>query len=182
MQKHFEKRLRLNNQIRESQVQVIDADGKQLGVMPTNEALRLANERELDLVEVGPSAKPPIAKIIDYGKYMYQKEKRDRGSKTSKAPGQEIKTVRLGFTIGGHDMLVRSGQADKFIKLGHRVRIEMPLRGREKSMSNVGREKMESFLKLITEPFAQEEPVKRAPFGLGVLISPEKRKSTPKPT
>ncbi|MBI2669817.1 MAG: translation initiation factor IF-3 [Candidatus Yanofskybacteria bacterium] len=176
MQKHFEKRLRLNNQIREPQVFVIDTDGKQLGVISTNEALRLANERGLDLVEVGPLAKPPIAKIIDYGKYMYQKEKRERGGKTSKTPGQEVKTVRVGFTTGNHDLLVRAKQADKFLKLGNRVRVEMPLRGREKSMSNIGREKMESFLKLITAPFTQEEPIKRAPFGLGLLISPEKHK------
>lgn len=174
MQKHFEKRLRLNNQIREPQVLVIDADGKQLGIMPTHEALRLANECGLDLVEVGPSAKPPIAKIIDYGKYMYQKEKKERGAKTHKTPAQEIKTVRVGFTTGVHDMSIRAAQSDKFLKLGHRVRIEMPLRGREKSMSDVGRTKMESFFKLITEPFAQEEPIKRTPFGLGTLIKPGK--------
>lgn len=175
-QKHFEKRLRLNNQIRESEIMVIDADGKQLGVMATNEALRLANERGLDLVEVGPTAKPPIAKIINYGKYMYQKEKKEREAKTHKTPANEIKTVRVGFTTGSHDLSVRAGQADKFLKLGHRVRVEMPLRGREKSMSDLGRQKIELFLKSIPEPFTQEEPVKRAPFGLGVLIKPEKHK------
>src|SRR3989344_8761141 len=147
MQKHFENRLRLNNQIREPQVRVIDADGKQLGVMATNEALRLANERGLDLVEVGPTTKPPIAKIINYGKYMYQKEKKEREAKTHKTAANEIKTVRVGFTTGSHDLSVRAGQADKFLKLGHRVRVEMPLRGREKSMSDIGRIKLGSFLK-----------------------------------
>lgn len=175
MQKYFNKRLRLNNQIREPQIQVIDADGKQLGAIPTHEALRLANERGLDLVEVGPLAKPPIAKIMDYGKYMYQKEKKEKGGKAHKNPTNEIKTVRVGFTTGTHDLSVRAGQTDKFLKLGHRVKIEMPLRGREKSMPDVGREKLDSFLKFISEPFAQEETIKRTPFGLGVLIKPGKK-------
>ncbi len=176
MYKTFEKRLRLNNQIKEPQIQVIDADGKQLGIIPTYEALKLANERGLDLVEVGPTAKPPLAKIMDYGKFMYQKEKRERGAKAQRIPAQEIKTVRIGFTIGNHDMLIRAGQADKFLKLGHRVRVEMPLRGREKGMSDIGRNKLESFLKLISEPIVQEEPIKRAPIGLGVLVKPNKKK------
>lgn len=165
----------MNNQIREPQIRVIDADGKQLGVMPTHEALRLANERGLDLVEVGPSAKPPIVKIIDYGKYMYQKEKKEREAKTHKIPANELKTVRIGFRTGDHDLMVRARQIDKFLKIGHRVRIEMPLRGREKRMSDIGREKLELFLKSITEPFVQEESVKRAPFGLGILIKPDKK-------
>jgi translation initiation factor IF-3 len=176
MQKHFEKRARLNNQIREPQIQVIDADGKQLGIMPTHEALRLANERSLDLVEVGASAKPPIAKIMDYGKYMYQKEKREKGSKTSKVVTQEIKTVRVGFTTGTHDLVVRAGQADKFLQKGHRVRLELTLRGREKSMADLGRAKLEEFAKLISEAHALEEPIKRFPMGFGLLIRPDKKK------
>ncbi len=174
MQKQAQHRLRLNNQIREPQVQVIDFDGKQLGIMPTDEALKLSNERSLDLVEVGPSAKPPIAKIMDYGKYMYQKEKRERGAGAGKSPEQEIKTVRIGFKTESHDLSVRAGQADKFLKRGHRVRLELILRGREKSMADLGRVKLESFPKFITEPFTVEEPIKRSPRGFGMLVKPEK--------
>ena len=176
MQKHFERRVRLNNQIRDPQIQVIDIDGKQLGILPTFEALKLANERNLDLVEVGPTAKPPIAKIMDYGKYMYQKEKRDKDSKTSKSPSQEIKTVRIGFRTGTHDLMVRAGQADKFLHKGHRVRLELTLRGREKSMADIGRSKLELFVKTVTEPFALEDPIKRSPIGFGILIRPETKK------
>ncbi|MBI2062710.1 MAG: translation initiation factor IF-3 [Candidatus Yanofskybacteria bacterium] len=176
MQKNFNKRVRLNNQIRESQIQVIDADGKQLGTIPTHEALRLANERGLDLVEVGPMANPPIAKIMDYGKYMYQKEKREKGGKTTKVPSQEIKTVRIGFRTGTHDLMVRAGQADKFLQKGHRVRLELTLRGREKSMADIGRSKLESLIKMVSEPFVLEEPAKRSPVGFGVLIRPEHKK------
>jgi translation initiation factor IF-3 len=176
MQKHFEKRVRLNNQIRDPQIQVIDIDGKQLGIMPTYDALKLANERNLDLVEVGPGTKPPIAKIMDYGKYMYQKEKREKDGKTSKSPSQEIKTVRIGFRTGVHDLTVRAGQADKFLQKGHRVRLELTLRGREKSMADIGRSKLETFVKMVTELFVLEDPIKRSPIGFGVLIRPEIKK------
>ncbi len=176
MQKQFERRPRLNNQIREPQIRVIDADGQPLGIMPTHEALRLANERGLDLVEVGPNAKPPIAKIIDYGKYMYQKEKKEKGSKTGKSPAQEVKTVKIGFKTGIHDIVVRAGQTDKFLQKGHRVKLELTLRGREKGMADIGHAKLEELLKAITESYSLEDQIKRAPFGLSVLIKPEKKK------
>jgi translation initiation factor IF-3 len=176
MQKYNERRLRINHQIREPQIQVIDVDGKQLGVMPTYEAIRLAGEQNLDLVEVGPMAKPPLAKIMDYGKYMYLKEKKERGQKTGKSTSQEVKTVKIGFRTEIHDLGVRAGQADKFLKKGYRVRLELTLRGREKEMANLGRTKLEGFTKLISEPFGVDDPIKRFPGGLGTLIKPEKKK------
>lgn len=173
MQKHFEKRQRINHQIRVSEVQVIDADGKSLGIMPTYEALRLANEKNLDLVEVNPTAKPPLTKVMDYGKYMYQKEKRERGQ-GGKAPSQEVKTVRIGFRTGIHDLSIRAGQVDKFLEKGHRVRIELKLKGREKEMADLGRKKLEEFIKLIVRPHILDEQIKRFPGGLGLLIRPGK--------
>ena len=175
MQKHFEKRLRINHQIRELQVQVIDDEGKQLGVMPTYEALRLAGDKSLDLVEVGPTAKPPLAKIMDYGKYMYQKGKQERGQKSGKSTAQEVKTVKISFRTEIHDLGVRAGQADKFLQKGYRVRLELKLRGREKEMANIGRTKLEEFTKLITNPFIVDDPIKRFPGGLGTLIKPDKK-------
>ncbi len=173
MQKKIDKRVRLNNQIRDPRIQVIDIDGKQLGEMPTYEALKLANERGLDLVEVGPTAKPPISKIMDYGKYMYQKERRERSGKASKPATQEIKTIRVGFRTGTHDLVIRAGQADKFLQKGNRVRLELTLRGREKSMADMGKTKLESFIKMVMEPFIIEEHPKRSPVGFGVLIRPD---------
>jgi translation initiation factor IF-3 len=176
MQKQLEKRLRLNNQIRAPLIQIIDFDGKQLGTMPVHEALRIANERNLDLVEVGPTANPPLVKIMDYGKYMYQKEKRERESRSgkSKQATLELKTVKIGFKTGIHDLSIRSEQTDKFLEKGHRVRLEMNLRGREKAMGELARTKMEGFLKLITHPYVIDEPIKRMPSGLGVIVRPEK--------
>jgi len=106
MQKQQSRRPRLNNQIREPQVRVIDFDGKQLGTMTVQEALKIANERGFDLVEVGPFVRPPIAKIMDYGKYIYQKEKKERHAGSAKSPAHEVKTVKIGFAC-------RLGNADK---------------------------------------------------------------------
>ncbi len=167
-----EKRLRLNNQIRVPEVSVIDDTGKQLGIMPVHEALKLAGEKGLDLVEIGPTAKPPLAKILDFGKYMYQKEKRGQGG--GKSPTNEVKTLRLGFRTEMHDIMVRASQADKFLKKGYRVKLQITVRGKEKEMAHLAREKLEKSLLVIAEPFTKESEIKRYPGGFEVLIRPEK--------
>jgi len=172
MQKYQDRRPRLNNQIREPQIQVIDFDGKQLGVMTVQEALKIANERGLDLVEVGPQAKPPVVKIMDYGKYVYEKEKKKNESKSRKAGVQEIKTVRIGLKTEIHDLKIKAGQVDKFLTKGLRVKIELTLRGRERAMASLGKQKMEEFTALITVPYSVDEPIKSFPGGLGMLIKP----------
>jgi translation initiation factor IF-3 len=167
------KHLRINNQIRIPELQVIDDQGRQLGVMPTFEALKLAQDKNLDLVEVSPQAKPPIAKIMDYGKYMYRKEKQEKGQARQK--DQEMKTVRVGFKTGAHDLKFKSEQIDGFLKEGHPVKIELTLRGREKALAYMGKEKLETFLKLISEPYIAQQDVKRSPFGWIILIRKDKK-------
>ncbi|HEY4517733.1 MAG TPA: translation initiation factor IF-3 [Candidatus Paceibacterota bacterium] len=174
MQKPFERRLRLNNQIRVPQVQVIGPEGEKLGILPMHEALRIAGERNLDVVEVGPQATPPLVKILDYGKFQYQKERKDKQG-GRKAPGQEVKTVRIGFRTGPHDLGIRAGQIDKFLAKGYRVKVEMKLRGREKGMAVLGKTNMEQFFKFITEPFEMDGPIKGFPGGLGTLVRPVKK-------
>lgn len=174
MQRYQEKRLRINHQVRAPEVQVIDPGGKSLGTMPTYEALRLADEQELDLVEIGPQAKPPLVKLMDYGRYLYQKDKKERGQKSGKSAAQEVKTVKIGFRTESHDLKIRAGQADKFLAKGHRVRIELTLRGREKEKADLGRRKLEEFLKTVSRPFAIDDPIKRFPGGLGALVKPVK--------
>lgn len=170
----MQKLLRVNNQIRIPEVQVIDDRGNQLGVMPTFEALRLASERNLDLVEVGPQIRPPIAKIMDYGKYMYRKERQKKGPVKQK--GQEVKTVRVGFKTGAHDLKFKSEQIDKFLKEGCIVRIELTLRGREKALAHIGREKLENFIKFISETYLVQQEPKRSPYGWLTIIKKEKSK------
>ena len=176
MLKQYEKRLRINHQIREPQIQVIDADGKQLGVMPTYEALRIAGEQGLDLVEVGPTAKPPLVKILDYGKYMYQKERKDRSQKSSKSTSQEVKTVKIGYRTESHDMAISAGKADKFLAKGYRVRLELSLRGREKEMAELGKKKLGDFSRLLSVKYVIDDPIKRFPGGVGMLVRPDKTK------
>ena len=172
-----EKRLRLNNLIRVPEVQVINQDGKQLGIMSTSEALKLSLQAELDLVEVGPMAKPPIVRIMDYGKYTYEKEKKERTAKSGKVQshGQEVKTVKIGFRTETHDMGVRAGQVDKFLKKGYRVQVELKLRGREREMAAIGKTKVENFLQYIGESYAIDQPLRRSPNGFVVLLKPEKK-------
>ncbi|OGN01046.1 MAG: translation initiation factor IF-3 [Candidatus Yanofskybacteria bacterium RIFCSPHIGHO2_02_FULL_41_29] len=169
----MQKSLRVNNQIRIPEVQVIDDRGNQLGILPIFEALRLAREKSLDLVEVSPQTKPPIAKIMDYGKYMYRKEKQEKGQ--IKQKDHETKTIRVGFKTGEHDLKFKSEQIDEFLKDGHPVKIELTLRGREKALAHLGRNKLDNFLKLISEPYAVQHPVSRSPFGWIIFIKKDKQ-------
>lgn len=164
------KHLRLNNQIRALQVQVIDAEGKQLGTMSIQDALSTAREQELDLVEVGPNAVPPITKIMDYGKYIYQKERQEKKSGGTKKTRQELKTVRVGFKTGAHDMAFKAAKALEFLEEGNIVKLELTLRGREKALAPMGKQKLEQFLSNITIPYTIQEQIKRGPYGWVITI------------
>jgi translation initiation factor IF-3 len=121
---------RVNNQIRAREVRVIDANGEQLGVMHIRQAIDIANERELDLVEVAPNANPPVCRLMDYGKYLYEKQKRERESR--KAQKQvDVKEVRLSPKIGEHDVQVALTKIRKFAKEGDKIRVRIRFRGRE---------------------------------------------------
>jgi len=120
----------VNNQIRARDVRVIDAEGEQLGVMNIRQAIEAANERELDLVEVAPNANPPVCRLMDYGKYLYEKQKRERESRKSQKQ-VDIKEVRLSPKIGEHDVQVALTKIRKFAKEGDKIRVRIRFRGRE---------------------------------------------------
>jgi len=128
---------RLNQMIRASQLRVIDQDGKQLGVLSREEALRLAQEQELDLVEISPEASPPVAKIIDWGKFNYQKTKQLQKNKRS-AKSFEVKQMRFGLKIGDHDLGVKCRKIEGFLEAGHKVKITVFYRGRELAHKELG--------------------------------------------
>jgi translation initiation factor IF-3 len=128
---------RLNQMIRASQLRVIDQDGKQLGVLSRAEALQLAEEQELDLVEISPEANPPVAKIIDWGKFNYQKTKQLQKNKRS-AKSFEVKQMRFGLKIGEHDLEVKSRKILGFLESGHKVKITVFYRGRELAHKDLG--------------------------------------------
>jgi translation initiation factor IF-3 len=123
--------------IRASQLRVIDQDGNQLGVVSREEALQLAEEQGLDLVEISPEANPPVAKIIDWGKFNYQKTKQLQKSKRS-AKSFEVKQMRFGLKIGEHDLGVKTRKIIGFLEAGHKVKITVFYRGRELAHKDLG--------------------------------------------
>lgn len=163
---------RTNEQIRVPQIRVIDDAGNQLGVMTPAEALQIAHEQELDLVEIAPMAKPPVCKIIDYGKYQYQQSKQNQASK-AKQKISDIKGIRIGFKTDVHDLTVKKDMAEKFLKKGLKVKIEIFLRGREKAHQDLARKNLESFVKTIIIPFKIEQEIKKYPSGFNIIITPE---------
>lgn len=173
----MQNRLRINNFIRVPEVQVIGDDGTQLGTMKTSDAMKLALEKNLDLVEVGPNTQPPIVKIMDYGKYVYQKERQEKKS-GQKQKAQETKTVRVGFKTGIHDLAFKAKKADEFLGEGHIVKVELTLRGREKAMAHMGKEKLALFLKQLTVPIITQGEPKRSPYGWVVMIQKDKKVPT----
>ena len=135
-----------NNRIRAQEVRLIDETGKQLGVLALKEALQKARERNLDLVQVTEKVSPPVCKIVDYGKYLYSLEKKERRIKKT---GGQLKGIRLSFNISPHDLENKANLAEKFLKRGDGVRIEMILRGRERALMDFAQNKIGQFLEIL---------------------------------
>jgi translation initiation factor IF-3 len=133
----IDKNTRLNHQIRAQSLRVIDEDGQQLGILSKNEALKLAEEQGLDLVEISPNADPPVAKIVDWGKYNYQRTKQLQKSKKN-AKSLEVKQMRFGLKIGEHDLGVKLRKVTDFLETGHKVKITVFYRGREMAHKDLG--------------------------------------------
>ncbi|MCX6760558.1 MAG: translation initiation factor IF-3 [Candidatus Nealsonbacteria bacterium] len=165
------KRPLLNNQIRAREVRLVDEAGNQLGVVPLTEALRISGERNLDLIQVTERVDPPVCRIEDYGKYLYREEKKNRSEKKQK--GGELKGIRLTYNISVHDMETRAHQAEKFLKNGDNVRVELTLRGREKALQGFAKNKMDKFLEILSAitPIKIEKQLKRESRGLTMIIS-----------
>lgn len=130
----------------------------------------MAREKGLDLIEIAPQANPPVCRIMDYGKYHYEKSKQERQKKAHQKK-IEIKGVRIGVRTGHHDLETKAKQAEKFLKKGHKVRIEIILRGREKAHLDFAREKLDEFTKLISLEIKVEQEAKREPRGLSMIIA-----------
>jgi translation initiation factor IF-3 len=140
--------------------------------MNTKEALQIAQERSLDLIQVTERVEPPVCKIMDYGKYLYSEQKKARKEAQKQKSGQ-LKQIRISFTISAHDLGVKANQIEKFLKRGDKVRIEMRLKGRERSLEQFAREKMDKFLEIIKSlaPVRIERELKKEPRGLTIIIS-----------
>ena len=172
-QKRDKKFFWVNERIRIPRVSVIDENGQALGEMPTSEALKLAQEKELDLVEVNPKARPPVCKILDFGQFQYQQSRKTQQQKAH-AKKVEIKGIRLSYKIGKHDLDFRKKQANKFLAKGDKVKIETILRGRERQYAREAGDKINDFIKSLDEEVTIEQSVKKQGNQLFALVAPQK--------
>lgn len=147
---------RRNHQIQAAQIRLIDAEGKQIGVVTREEGLRRAEEEQVDLVEIGPQAVPPVVKLIDYSKFLYQLKKKRQEEKKN-ASTSETKQIQLGPFIGEHDLDIKLSRAEEFIKDGDKVKFVLKFRGREITKKDLGAE----VLKKVVEKLAQIAKVER---------------------
>lgn len=143
--------VKINNQISASELRVIGENGENLGVMKKEAALTLAKEKETDLIEISPTAKPPVAKLMSFDKYRYQEEKKLKKQRAQQKT-QELKQVQIGIKTAKHDLEIKSEKVDEFLTEGHQVTIVMVLRGREKGNKNWALQKLDEFLKIIKTP------------------------------
>lgn len=159
----------VNNQIRSAEVRLIDENDHQVGVVPLKDALQMAWAKHLDLVQVTDKVAPPVARIVEYGKYLYTLQKKDKsGKKTS-----EVKSIRLTYNISPHDMEIRAAQAKKFLEKGDKVKIDLRLRGREKAFGNLAREKVGQFLAILEKstPYKTDKELQREMGSFNMIIS-----------
>ena len=156
--------------IRISPIRLIDETGEQVGVIETFKARKMAEEKGLDLVEISPNSKPPVCKIIDWGKFQYQQSKKVQQSK-SKQKKTDIKGVRIRPSTGENDLLFKANQAKKFLEKGNKVKVEIILRGREKAFAAQSKEKLINFIDKIDYPYKIEQDAKRQFNGFNVIIA-----------
>ena len=140
----------INEEIRAKELRIIDTDGTQLGVMSREEAMELAENKKLDLVCIAPKAAPPVCKILDYGKYKYELQKKEKEAK-KKQKTTQVKEIRLSTFIEDHDIMVKAKTGAKFLKDGDKLKVSLRFRGREKDYVARGMEVMEKFAEAVAE-------------------------------
>ena len=141
-----------------------------MGILDSQKAIELAQEKGLDLVEIAPTATTPVCKITDYGKYKYKESKKKQKEKT-KQKEVEIKGVRIGLSTSTHDLGYKAKQSEKFLKQGNKLRIEIKLRGREKAHIDLAKQKLNDFLEMLLVKYKVEQEVKRNPMGMIMTIA-----------
>ena len=162
----------VNEQIRDKEVRLIDEDGGQLGILPIREAQQMAYDKNLDLVKIVPNAKPPVCKIIDYGKYKFEQTKREKEAK-KKQKVIHVKEVRLSPNIGEHDKNTKMRQAEKFLQAGDKVKVSVRFRGREMAHTSAGKEILDNFAKDLAEISAIDKPAKMEGRSMVMYLMPK---------
>ena len=163
----------MNEQIRDREVRLIGEDGQQLGIMSSREAMKIAKEAELDLVKIAPQAKPPVCKIIDYGKYRYELARKEKEAK-KKQKTIEVKEVRLSPNIDVNDLNTKVASARKFIEKGNKVKVTLRFRGREMAHVQSSKHILEDFAKALEDIAIVDKPAKMEGRSMAMFLT-EKR-------
>ena len=163
----------INGAIRARQVRVIDENGEMKGIMDTRDALRMAEEAKLDLVAVSPNAEPPVCKILDYGKYRYELQKKDKIAKKNQKTMQ-IKEIRLSTFIEDHDIQVKAKTAAKFLNEGDKVKVSLRFRGRERDYTSTGYDVKNRFAEEVSEVGVVDKKPKFEGRSLTMFLAPKK--------
>lgn len=170
----LKERIRINNQIRAAELRVVTDSGENLGVISFREALAEAEKRKLDLIEISPNATPPVAKIMDYGKFQYEQSKKEREVK-AKSHVTETKSLQVKIGTSEHDLALKAKNAAKWLKEGHRVKIDLFLTGRSKyAEMDFKKERLDRILTLIPEQYRIASGPEKSPKGLTVVIERSK--------
>ena len=163
----------INEQIRDREIRLIGEDGQQLGIMSSREAMKIAREAELDLVKIAPQAKPPVCKIIDYGKYRYELARKEKEAK-KKQKTIEVKEVRLSPNIDSNDLNTKIASARKIIEKGNKVKVTLRFRGREMAHVQSSRHILDEFAKALEDIALVDKPAKMEGRSMAMFLT-EKR-------
>ena len=163
----------INEQIRDREIRLISENGEQLGIMSAREALKIAQEPELDLVKIAPMAKPPVCKIIDYGKYKYEQTRKEKEAR-KKQKTVEIKEVRLSPNIDTNDLNTKINNAKKFISKGNKVKVTLRFRGREMAHVQQSKHILDDFAETLADIAVVEKPAKMEGRAMSMVLT-EKR-------
>ena len=149
----------INEQIRDKEVRLIGEDGEQLGIMSAKDAMKIAREANLDLVKIAPQAKPPVCKVIDYGKYRYELARKEKEAK-KKQKTMDVKEIRLSPNIDENDLNTKAGQARKFIEKGDKVKVTLRFRGREAAHMGMSKQILDKFFQKVEDIAVVDKPAK----------------------
>ena len=173
--KNDNKQTQINDEIRAAEVRVIDETGEMRGVMSLDDALALAEAADLDLVNVSPNAEPPVCKILDYGKFRYEQQKKEKMAKKNQHV-TEIKEIRLSPSIEDHDVDVKAKTAIKFLQDGDKLKVSLRFRGRERDYTQLGYEVMQKFAEIVSDYGVIEKEPKMEGRRMNMFMAPKKDK------
>ena len=166
--------LEINEQIRDKEIRLIGADGAQMGIMSPRDALKMAIDKDLDLVKVAPQAKPPVCKILDYGKYRFEMQKKEKEAKKNQKV-VELKEIRLSLNIDTNDFNTKLNQTAKFLAAGHKVKASIRFRGREMAHSALGADVLKRFAEALPQASMDKPPVLEGRT-MSILLIPKPNK------